>query len=427
MSRIDSKVRRMPTGLPRSIAAALIVASSFVATSAWAGGLYVNEYSTSSQANGGAGRGAYVPDASASLHNPASMTRLDDHGFASGMSLAVGNIHFDTDSTPGTGGTSNGGNQAGVAPIASLHYVHKISDRFRFGFNFFSISGSVLNPSDDWGGRFQVTDLSLLTISMSPTLAVRVTDWLSVGGGPVATYGVLNWDLKVPIPAGSESNLRLDDLDDWQASARVGLLFHPRDDFSLSVKYQSKTDFELDGKINGPIGIGSSFELDLPLAQFVEVSAYWQVNEKVALLALFNWEDWSEADHLRVVVAGNTVGATTGFMDTYKFGLGANYQLNPEWLLQTGVTYDTSALKNTDRTVALPIDEQIRVAIGAQHDWSEALTLGFSFVYINLGQGEVRSASVRGDYQENHIFVFGLNLAFDKLPWSSKPYVRDRG
>lgn len=387
--------------------------------SANAGGLYVNEFSTSSQSNAGAGRGAWVPDASATLHNPAAMTRLDDHGFAGGFSLAVGDIRFDP-AASSPNGTVNGGNQSGVAPIASFSYAHKVSDRVRFGLSFFSISGSVLDPGNDWAGRFELTELSLLTISVTPTLAVRLTDWLSVGGGPVGTYGVLNWKLRAAFPPGSESKAKIDKADDFQPSGRVGFLLHPRDDLALSVFYNSKTDFSLEGSFHGPIGLTTDLDLDLPLAQFVEVNAYWQATEDLALLAIFNWEDWSVTDDLRLVLGSTTANATTGFKDTYKVGVGANYRLSDQWLLQTGVTYDSSALRNKDRITALPVDEQIRFALGAQHDLSESLTMGLSFVYLNLGQGEVRTATVQGDYKRNDVFVIGLNLAYKSLPWSGR-------
>ncbi len=172
--------------------------------------------------------------------------------------------------------------------------------------------------------------------------------------------------------------------------------------------------------IDGPIGFSPNLSINLPLAQFVEVSAYWQATDRLALLGTFNWEDWSEADNLKVKIGPVTVNGTTGFQDTFKVGLGANYRIAENWLLQTGVMYDTSSFTNKDRTTAIPIDDQIRVAIGAQHDLSETLTLGLSFVYINLGQGEVRKPTVRGDYDRNHAFVFGLTLAFDRLPWSGK-------
>jgi long-chain fatty acid transport protein len=407
---------------------ALLLQGPMIATSAHAGGLYTNEFSTTSQANAGTGRGAWAPDASVTLHNPAAMTRMEDHAFASGFSLAVAQVHFDAESSSPSG-SGNGGNQSGVAPIASFSYAHKASDRVRLGLSFFSISGSILDPSDNWAGRFELTELSLLTISITPTMAIRVTDWLSVGGGPIATYGVLNWDLKAEFPpaSGTETNVRMNDLDDWVAAGRIGLLLHPNEDFALSVYYNSKTDFKLRGEVNGPVGLTPDLDLDLPLAQFVEVSAYWQATDRIALLATFNWEDWSEADDLSVTLGGVSTNAATGFMDTYKFGVGANYQLTPSTMLQTGLMYDTSALKNKDRTTALPIDDQIRFAFGFQHELTDSTRLGLSFVYLNLGQGEVRRATVVGDYQRNHAFVFGMTLAFNKLPWNGKLTYANQG
>jgi long-chain fatty acid transport protein len=384
-----------------------------------AGGLYVNEFGTSSQGNAGAGRGAWVPDASVVLHNPASMTELDDHAFSTGLGAVFGNIRFDADSTSPSGG-GNGGNQAGFAPLTSLNYVHRISDRLRFGLTLFSLSGSVLDPDDDWAGRFEVTDLSLLTLSISPTLALRVTDWLSLGAGPVISYGVLNWDLKVPLPLGGEGEVELDDLDDWQPTARAGLLFHPSEDFSLSLYYVSETDFGLSGDVGVPAGLSTSLDLDLPLAQLVEVSARWQATEWLELLGTFNWEDWSSADGLDVTIGAQRVQAATGFKDTYKFGLGANVQLKESWLLQAGVMVDTSGLSSSDRTVALPIDRQIRGALGLRHDLSPDTTVGLSLVYIDLGRGRVSTSNVRGDYSANDLLVVGLTLDFKKLWWSGR-------
>lgn len=408
-SRTD--VQRLACGLALSVA-------FLVAESAFAGGLYVNEFSTTSQANAGAGRGAWAPDASVALHNPAAMTRLDDHGFAGGFSAAFGQIQFDpTANSPS--GNKSGGNQAGFAPLAGSSYVHRISDRLRLGLSFYSLSGSILDPDDDWAGRFQLREVSLLTISVSPTVGVRLTDWLSVGGGPIVTYGVLDWNLKADV-LGDERNIRLDHLNDVEAAGRVGLLLHPTEKLSLSVYYNSETDFSLSGDAEGAAGLTPNLDSELPLAQFVEVGIAWQATEKLALLGTFDWEDWSEAGKLAITLGGNSIDAATGFEDTYKIGVGANYRIRPDWLLQTGVMYDSSPLRNGDRTTALPLDEQWRFALGAQHDLSEATTVGFSLVYVNLGQGEVRSATVRGDYKRNHLFVLGGTLAFKQLPWSGK-------
>ncbi len=383
------------------------------------GGLYLNEFSTTVQSSAGAGRSAWAPDASATLHNPATMTRRNDHALSSGFDLAVGWIEFDaSDSSPSGGG--NGGNQAGVAPISSFNYVHRLSDRFRFGLSFFSLSASLLDPSNNWAGRFEVVELSLLTISASPTLAVRLTDWLSIGGGPLFSYGVLNWDLRAGLPSGGEDTIRLDDLDDFEPAGRVGVLFHPNERFGLGVYYNSKTDFNLKGDIEVPAGLSSSFSLELPLVQFVDVSAFWKPTPRLTLLTTLNWEDWSEADNLSVSLGSRSVNATTGFRDTYKVAVGANYRIADAYLIQSGFSYDSSALRSKDRTTALPIDRQIRAAFGVQHDWNQNLRLAFGFVYVNLGQSNVRTANVRGDYDNNELFLFGVTMNFKKLWWSGR-------
>ncbi len=95
-----------------------------------------------------------------------------------------------------------------------------------------------------------------------------------------------------------------------------------------------------------------------------------------------------------------------------------HYRLNKEWLLQTGFTYDTSALNDKDRTVALPVDRQTRLGFGAQYDWSDSLQVGMSFEWLDLGKNKVNTQFVKGDYSTNDIFFFGFNMNWKKLPWS---------
>ena len=389
------------------------------ANTAQAGGLYVSELSTSSQGNAGAGRGAWVDDASVTLHSPASMTELDDHAFSLGLSALGGSVRFEADPTSPSGGP-DGGNQVGFTPLASLNYAHHITDRLRFGFTTFSISGSVLDPEDDWAGRYEMTEIALITLSFSPTLAYRVTDWLSIGGGPIATFGRLNWNLATDVGAPTDRELKLKDLSDWAAAGRLGILLKPTDNLSISANWTSKTDFKLDGDLRLPSGVTAALSSTLALAQYVEVSAAWRVTEPLELLLTFDWEDWSQANELSLVVGPRPVDATTGFKDTYKIGVGANYRVSDRWLLQSGFMYDSSALDDKDRTTALPVDRQLRGSVGLRYDWSDALTTGLNFTYVNLGRGAVRNPSVSGEYRDNHLFVVGLTFDFKRVWWSKR-------
>ncbi len=85
-----------------------------------------------------------------------------------------------------------------------------------------------------------------------------------------------------------------------------------------------------------------------------------------------------------------------------------------------GFSYDTSALKKSDRTTAFPVDRQLRYAIGVQYDWSEFMRIGLSFVWIDLGNARVNTGFVKGEYEKYDVFLFGVNVNWKQLPWSGR-------
>jgi long-chain fatty acid transport protein len=139
-----------------------------------AGGLYLNEFATPSMGVAGAGQEAYANDASTNFafHNPAGMARLEGNQLSLGIGLLNGTTKFDADSnTPFSGG--NGGNQGGLSPFLGSHGVFSVTDDLKLGMSIFSVSGAVLDPNNDWAGRYQVQDIELLTITANPSIAYQ--------------------------------------------------------------------------------------------------------------------------------------------------------------------------------------------------------------------------------------------------------------
>ncbi len=181
---------------PTAVSALLLFA---LADFARAGGLYVTEFGTPSLGTAGAGAPAGNDDASTATHNPAAMTRLDDHQLMMAGAGAISIVEFDPDSGSPVAG-NDGGNQGGFFPVISSNYVHKLSDRWRLGLSIVSISGAVLDPDDNWVGRNEITESTLLSLTLVPTVAYRATEWLSVGAGPTITYASLTYKLKTTLP-----------------------------------------------------------------------------------------------------------------------------------------------------------------------------------------------------------------------------------
>ncbi len=389
--------------------------------SSQAGGLYLPIFGTPSMGSASAGANAIADDASTAIHTPAGMTRLEDHQLLAGLAPGVGVVKFKADAATPSGG-DNGGNQGGFLPISSNNDVHRISDRWRFGLGLQSFSGASLDPSDDWAGRNEITKLSLFTLTLLPTLAVRVTDWLSLGGGAAVTYGKLDYNLRVdPLPPLlGEPTIKLKNLDDWAATPIASVLLELTPGLRLGVLYQGETEFHLEGKIKIPPGPTPDINLDLPLAQAVRTSVYWDATDRLALLMSGGWEDWSVAKDLPVSVGAVSAAVPLGFRDTWYLAGGLRFRLSDDWTLQTGLRYDSSALKDSQRTTAFPIDRTYTLGVGGLYDWSENLRLGFSFNWVDLGKAPVNDAFVKGKYRDNDLYMFGVSLQWKKLPWSGK-------
>lgn len=385
---------------------------SLLTGGAQAGGLYLHEFATSSMGTAGAGANAYASDGGTILHNPAGMTRLEGHTLFAGFAPGGATVKFDTtNSAVNQGG--NGGDQGGFIPLLGSGYSHKLHDRVRLGMGVFAVSGAALSPQNTWAGRGQVTKLSLFTIATNPGVAVKVTDWLSVGGNWLIVYATLDWKLRLP----TEEQLRLKDVDDVEYAGMASMLLEPMEGLRFGVLYQSEVDLKLRGSARGPVGFNPNFSLELPLAQYVQVSAYWDATDKLALLLSAGWEDWSTLGTTGVQVAGVSSSVTLGFEDTWRIGAGLHYQLTPEWMLQTGYSYDSSALKNKNRTAALPIDEQHRLGFGAVHQLSEKLRVGVNFEWVHLGAGKIRKPALRGNYERNELFFVGFNVNWGVESW----------
>jgi len=406
---------------PRTIVArftaSFAVFPLLLAGAAQAGGLYLSTFGTPAQGTASAGANAIADDAATAFNNPAGMTRLDDHQALVGLSPGFSTTKFKSDAQTPAGG-DDGGDQGGFLPITSSQYVHKLSERWRLGLSLFSFSGASLDPDDDWAGRFETTKVTLTTLSLAPTVAVRLTDWLSVGGGVGITYGRLNVNVRVPILA--EPTVKLKDLDDWQVAPIVGVLLEPTDELRLGVLYMGETDFNFKGKIEIPLGFEPALDLGLPLAQAVRTSLFWEASERFDLLASGGWEDWSTAKNLPVSVTRGSASVPTNFRDTWYVAAGVHYHLNDAWTLQTGLRYDKSALEDSDRTAVLPIDRVWTFGVGGLYDWSESLRVGLNFVWADLGTAPLDNATVKGKYTRNEVFLFGVNFAWKKLPWSGR-------
>ena len=129
------------------------------------------------------------------LTNPAGMTRLEGQQFLLGTQMLYSNLKFSPSSgTSSALGSGNGGHAAGFDgffPGGGLFYTYSVSRDLKLGFAATGNFGAALKYDDDWVGRYYTRDVTLVGVSLLPSIAYRVNDQFSLGASVNAMYGRL--------------------------------------------------------------------------------------------------------------------------------------------------------------------------------------------------------------------------------------------
>jgi len=399
------------------------------APSTWGAGLWLYEVGTPGMGTASAGRGAIATDASVAGVNPASMTKLSRSQLLVSAVGLFSDSKFKVDSAAFGGG--DGKNKQDTTPAASFHYVYSATSSLKLGITTASFFGAGSEYDDDWAGRYYVLEGKFTSFLLNPGIGYRVNRWLSVGGG----LGIVSANLKnkaainnqVTDPGFPDGKIEFED-DDMGFGFNLGTLIEPRDDTRVSLFYRSEVDFEFKDDANlkglGPT-LGSLLDpnpkvkIKMTLPQTVVFSGYHDLTDKLALVASVGWQDWSEYGQPSVTVQdsdGISFEVDQNFKDTWHGSIGALYRIADVWLWSVGFAYDSSPLDDKDRSPDFPIDRQIRLGTGLQYDWSEDMTIGAAYTYIDTGDAEIDwegrplQGDIKGDFDPNHIHAFALNL-----------------
>jgi long-chain fatty acid transport protein len=412
-----------------------IILFCLIASSVHAGGLYLYELGNPEVGLAGAGWSARAQDAATVFTNPAGMTRLQKSELLVGAQPLYLHVDFSPDSKTTTSGKD--GDASTWLPAGGMYYVHNLNPRLKIGASAVGYFGLGLDYEDDWVGRYYVQEVKLQALGVQPAVAYRVTDWLSLGAGVVALYGVL--DEKAAVnnigPNQGDGKLKIED-SDWTYQVNLGVLVEPRKGTRFGLTYLSEGDLEFKDKpefsnlgaaletllrANGVYDAEIEVEFTMPRA--LMFSAYHELSDRLALMGNLGWQDWSQFGKVGVSVTSEDTSDLTvdrNYKDTWHVALGAQYRVATPWLLTAGISYDSSMMDDEDRTPDLPLGESWRFGLGARYDWSENLAFGTGYTFLWSGDLDMDvnrgplAGRVSGTYENvsMHFINFYLNWKF---------------
>jgi long-chain fatty acid transport protein len=256
--------------------------------------------------------------------------------------------------------------------------VKKLSDRVRLGFSLVAPQGGAMNYGDDFVGRYGATKVSLAAIGGSPSIAYEVNDRLSLGGGVSIIYTqfeesiAINQSALVPGPAVlPDGKIKFDNMTDLGYQPFAGLTYHFSDRLMLGVVYRAEMDVNLDGDLNFrslafPTPPADDIDIDWDNPQLLKAGLRYELVPDKLLAFSADWEDWSEFSENQLTVSGgvaNPAGVLErNFKDTWSAGVAFIDFSNKTFDYSVGFSYDSSPVRNKDRTIDLPFDETYKLS-----------------------------------------------------------------
>lgn len=399
---------------------------------AWAGGILVYEAGQEGAGLANAGAAVLTTDPSVLMNNPAGLSQLKGTQINMDGQVMLGDITF----SRGTGNAfsgGNGGNPLPYFPGTSFFISHELDERSTLGFGMYGNFGLALDYDDDWAGRYFTQESAIVGVSFQPTYAYKVTEDLSIGGGPRFMYGYYRTEVAVNNNVLGLGNARDGQLiykdGDWGIGYNLGILYWLNERTRLGLAYTSKIDLKFKDSpkfkdITNPllnVALNrldvDQLKADMTVPQTVLASISYKLDDHWTLLGSLDWQDWSEFGKIGVEVDTNAAGTSTSvdrqYKDTYHASIGAQNQLTPKWRWNVGVAYDSSAVDDKDRTVDNPMNDAWRFATGVNYalDANTDLHLNYTLIWMSdmeVTQTKARSGnSVSGEYRDAMLHVIG--------------------
>ncbi|CDT30105.1 OmpP1/FadL family transporter [Vibrio crassostreae] len=352
----------------------LAATAIFTSLNAFASGLFLQEAVVANAGTTGAGDGVYTRSAAAMWTNPATMSHMGE------SKTTINTMAFDLEMKYQDNlDSSDNGKAHSVMPSFGAFHAHQVTDKLHLGIALGAVGGSSLDYGSEWAGSPLLEDITLTAMQVNPSLSYKLNDQWSVGAGIQLSWAALQQ---------TTSALTIKQDTDWAYGYNLGVMYTPTDKLKLGASYRSKLEHEFNNEVKGLGNVANSLSTDIALPEIIDFSASYALNSQLDLLASVQFHRWSAWDETVLDFGATDLGGVPierDWDDVWKFAVGADYQLNSDWRLKAGFSYETSPQDDPSmQWVDLPVGEQYRYSVGASTYWDDILIDVF-YEYADLG------------------------------------------
>lgn len=396
-----------------------------LAANANAAGFHLREQSAAAQGNAFAGATAGAENNSYAYFNVAGLTRQK------GTQLNIGGTYIapraEASNVQGDGSRGSDINNivhASVAPNATIS--HQLNDKVFLGLALNIPYGMITKYDQDWVGSDHGITSKLMTVTVTPMAAYKVTDKLSLGAGLQMQYvkarltntgAVYN---KYPYYAAMEG-------DAFDIGYQLGAMYEFNENTRVGLAYRSDVKHKLRGDLDASstvpdiaASLSGDISARLRTPEMLSMGIFHQINDKWAVMAEYQRVFWSSFKNLIVKDADGEVLSQVkeNWRDTNFFAIGASYQIDHQWKWRLGLAYDQSAVRLQHRTPRIPDSDRIWYSTGLNYQYNDHLSFDLAYTYIKAHDAHLDTSltgndgsHVTADYT-NSVQLFGLSLNY---------------
>lgn len=386
----------------------LCSALATIAAPANAGGFYLQEQSGKETGRAYSGGAAAGDNASTVFFNPAAMTELEDINIdINGNVLFVNSRQSDNGSSrtvPGTPNSARTGGSDGGNPfdqpvaIPATFVTAQVDEKIWVGLGISSPFGIVVEYDDEFFGRYDSIRSDLFTINVQPSVAIKINENLSIGGGIDIQYVDVQLTSALPnlSPLQPDGFLEVTG-DDWSVGWNVGV-FGKLGPVQLGAHYRSGISHNVDGRyeitgLEGPLAGGN---VDLPaqapidLPDIATFSMTFGADKPLRFHGTWRWYNWSKFDQIEINPEGiDPLISEQQYRDTWSAAIGVAYDVNDRLTVRAGTMYDETPTVDAFRSTRVPDGDRTWATFGMTYDVSDNVSLSVSYAHIFVSTEEI--------------------------------------
>ncbi len=293
-------------------------------------------------------------------------------------------------------------------PVPYLYGAMPFMDKFGVSLSINSPYGLTTEWDNNWMGKYVAHYTNLSTIFITPALAYRPIDWLSLSAGVQFAYADAEMRKAIPIIAGTSY---LGDAyttikgHDWGQGFVLSALATPFEDWSFGISYHSYIHFTIDGHgdydlptlnplvapLITPKFQRSAVELPLDLPPSLAFAVSTTMLQDFRFSAEILWTGWSTYSNLKFHYLDTAPGSTSPgvvtvekkWEDVISLHFGIEYYLNDQWTFRVSYAWDDSPIDDDWRDPSLPTNDRNVFGFGVGYTWNH-LTVDAAYTYVNV-------------------------------------------